>query len=70
MSYIPEWEDAPIWANWLAMDEDSEWYWYATMPGFRNGNWSTNYDSSSLVMKVKHEDSDEYRALMSLQERP
>ena len=25
---IPEWKDAPEFANWLAQDESGEWYWY------------------------------------------
>ncbi len=28
----PDWKDAPEWANWMAMDCDGEWYWYADVP--------------------------------------
>lgn len=28
----PSWQNAPEWANWLAMDEDSGWYWYEYVP--------------------------------------
>ena len=28
----PDWEDAPEWANWLAMDGDGYWEWYADEP--------------------------------------
>lgn len=28
----PNWNDAPEWANWLAMDEDGDWYWYEDEP--------------------------------------
>lgn len=28
----PEWKDAPEWANFLAMDDDGEWYWFEKRP--------------------------------------
>lgn len=28
----PSWDDAPWWANWLAMDGDGFWNWYETEP--------------------------------------
>lgn len=28
----PSWNDAPKWAQYLAMDGDCEWYWYASKP--------------------------------------
>jgi hypothetical protein len=28
----PGWRNAPEWANWLAMDKDSRWYWYEEEP--------------------------------------
>ena len=28
----PDWNNAPKWANWLAMDEDGDWYWYEDKP--------------------------------------
>lgn len=34
----PEWnEDTPKWANWLAQDEDGEWWWYEMKPKLRFG---------------------------------
>ena len=36
----PSWKDAPEWAQWLAMDEDDEWYWFEREPVMgRNGIW-------------------------------
>ena len=35
----PDWKDAPAWANWLAMDSDGEWYWYALEPSIMEGVW-------------------------------
>mgnify|MGYP005845478261 CR=1 FL=1 len=26
------WDDAPVWANYAAQDEDSTWYWYEGQP--------------------------------------
>lgn len=28
----PDWKDAPEWAQWLAMDADGLWAWYASEP--------------------------------------
>jgi len=28
----PSWDDAPEWAQWLAMDSDGTWYWYDSAP--------------------------------------
>ena len=38
-----DWSDAPAWANYMAIDEDGEAYWYALRPHYtRNpGVWYT-----------------------------
>ena len=28
----PSWDEAPEWANWLAMDGNGLWYWYEVEP--------------------------------------
>ena len=28
----PSWDEAPEWAQFLAMDRDWEWYWYENEP--------------------------------------
>lgn len=28
----PNWENAPEWAKWLAMDSRGDWWWYAEEP--------------------------------------
>ena len=28
----PSWDEAPEWANWLAMDDTGGWWWYETEP--------------------------------------
>jgi len=39
----PDWKDAPEWAQWLACDEDGNWYWYEEKPDCVNDEcgWST-----------------------------
>jgi hypothetical protein len=38
----PDWKAAPAWANYLAMDEDGEWYWYEEKPTIeQNDLWHT-----------------------------
>ncbi len=34
----PSWKDAPEWAQYLAMDKDGAWYWYAKEPAL-SGYW-------------------------------
>lgn len=31
----PDWKDAPEWANWLAMDDGGEWWWYELKPAYK-----------------------------------
>lgn len=37
----PSWDEAPEWANWLAMDDGGSWYWHAGKPffDFADGAW-------------------------------
>lgn len=35
----PKWEDAPKWARFLAMDENTEWYWYSHEPETDLSSW-------------------------------
>lgn len=35
----PDWNDAPAWANYLAMDITGEWYWYCEKPYFGGDLW-------------------------------
>lgn len=35
----PSWNDAPEWAQWLAMDEDGEWFWFESEPQLEGGSW-------------------------------
>lgn len=34
------WDDAPEWARFLAMDEDGEWYWYENEPIIGLTGWA------------------------------
>ena len=35
----PDWEDAPEWANWLAMDRDGDWVWHERKPVKEKNYW-------------------------------
>lgn len=35
----PEWEHAPDWADWLAMDAGGRWWWFAEKPETRATSW-------------------------------
>jgi hypothetical protein len=36
----PSWDDAPKWAQYLAMDDDGDWYWFENEPKFKGCGWS------------------------------
>jgi hypothetical protein len=35
----PSWNDAPEWANYLAMDSGGSWLWFENKPLLRSGSW-------------------------------
>lgn len=39
----PDWKDAPEWADFRAMDRDSQWHWYECKPVIDNSSaWTVN----------------------------
>lgn len=66
----PEWKDAPIWADWLAMDADGKWYWYQSQPIARNGVWRYNESGEWDMNMLASPNADYYEAKMSLERRP
>jgi hypothetical protein len=46
----PNWDDAPVWAWWLACDEDGIWYWYEEKPEIKSDEygWSGVLDIVSF----------------------
>ncbi|XQA74642.1 hypothetical protein ACM9XA_03635 [Xanthomonas sacchari] len=58
----PSWDDAPDWAQWLAMDADGQWYWYESKPEWHFGTWETK------AAHVSAGSSDS--AIDSLEQRP
>ena len=49
----PSWNDAPEWANWLAMDDDGCWYWHKNEPNMESGGWYS--DSRSEIIKINYD---------------
>lgn len=47
----PSWDDAPEWANWLAMDGDGEWIWYKDEPYWEgiDAQWHVDTDDTPLT---------------------
>ena len=63
----PSWNDAPEWANYLAMDSDNDWYWYESKPHYYYGRWTCeSYQRSSRA----NIDDKSYSSSESLEERP
>lgn len=34
----PEWKDAPEWAQYVAMDESGDWFWYEKKTSSHQGS--------------------------------
>ena len=50
----PNWDDAPEWAEWVAMDKREEWYWYSNKPNCTHKNaQSWIMYGSSILQKVE-----------------
>lgn len=60
----PSWDDAPEWANYLAMDDDGEWYWFEMEPAYDGAMWNQRGGQASLAI------SNEESGLDSLEQRP
>ena len=60
-----EWEDAPSWANYLAMDANGYWWWYEEKPQLSRGIWAFGGERSR---KTLHKQDVAWNE--SLQERP
>lgn len=37
-----DWEKAPWWAKFAAMDADGDWYWYESEPTLQAWGWRSN----------------------------
>lgn len=50
----PDWKDAPEWANYCAMDENGEWYWFASRPDYADDSgvwvhpWGSRVESAGV----------------------
>ena len=70
VTFKPDWKDAPDWANYLAMDSDGSWHWYASKPklDFYDNTWEVDPDSDDLSTEEAFDPRD--RWLDALEERP
>jgi len=37
---VPPWSEAPPWAEFLALDNDGQWFWYSKKPQWVGEFWS------------------------------
>lgn len=50
----PDWKDAPLWANYLAMDMDGEWCWYENEPLLAYDYWNRSSGSEYEYVVFKN----------------
>ncbi len=49
MNMKPSWDDAPEWAQWLAMDESGRWWWYEKRPVRKEEYWlGDDFDNGDM----------------------
>lgn len=50
---MPDIEDRPDWANWLAIDKDGQWHWFEkkTSAYFDLGLWSSSGARERVVFR-------------------
>jgi hypothetical protein len=55
----PDFKTAPGWANYVAMDECGEWYWFEKRPHIQNLTWDSDKGKvvRALVVKEEWQDS-------------
>ena len=44
----PDWDDAPEWAKYLAMDDDGSYYWFDSEPELHRGTFYSKSDNSEI----------------------
>ena len=42
----PNWDSAPIWANYLAQNSGGAWNWFISMPSAQLGMWWSHHEHS------------------------
>jgi hypothetical protein len=67
----PNWDDAPDWANWVAMDRGGHWYWHAGEPFWDSydGAWYDN-DFDDEITLLACSDMSEIDPSSTLEGRP
>ena len=63
----PSWDEAPEWANWLAMDEDGSWGWFEVEP--KVSAYFDMWDSEYTYLPADKYYSDDYW-VATLERRP
>jgi hypothetical protein len=51
MAIKPKWEDAPGWAEYLAMDLDGQWFWYESKPVKKLSFWDAQPNTKTASPK-------------------
>jgi len=57
----PSWDFAPEWANYMAKNDDEQWYWYEYQPTCYSGRWYSTSGRSQIAGRGEE---------LSLEKRP
>lgn len=64
----PDWKDAPKWANFVAQDDNGDWWWFESKPQLFEGTWWTGRSGLRVEDSWLSTDAVDYKE--SLEERP
>lgn len=75
MSDKPDWEKAPEWAQFLAMDSSGQWFWFVNEPRLGDHHWmpsqvDESQDYENAFEEVEGEFSSDFAWTSTLSSRP
>jgi hypothetical protein len=66
----PDWDEAPDWAQWWAVDDDGAAYWYELRPEVEGLAWGCRSDVGCAPANVDYSQPLGYDRRASLRQRP
>lgn len=59
--FKPSWSDATDWANWLALTDDGEWYWFENKPKKTNFGWCVRSPKKNISSRYEEYEENCYQ---------
>lgn len=68
----PDWNEAPGWARFVAMDSNGDWYWHEAEPRAFRGqdDYGSDYWKTPEYLRCEPVEKPSYNWLQTLESRP